>query len=94
MTGMNFGADRPLGIDLIEELKVHLPATRCIVLTADTSFDLMYCAYSVGAIGYVSKSSTAQDITRAIELVHQSKLCFPEDFEALRERYKKVPTKV
>jgi DNA-binding NarL/FixJ family response regulator len=56
------------GLELLPLLKVRAPETKVIVLTAFEFSENVLKALKLGASGYLLKSATAADITRAIEV--------------------------
>lgn len=59
------------GIEAIEEIKTGNPTARVLVLTSFTEDERVYAAIKAGAMGYLLKDSSAQEILTAIRQVHQ-----------------------
>lgn len=62
------------GIDLIRPLQEISPATKIIMLTSYGEDEFVKAAFQQGAHGYLLKTSTSEDIIRAIEKVCQNEL--------------------
>jgi two-component system, NarL family, response regulator LiaR len=59
------------GIAVIQELRGHGLPTRILVLTSYTDDDKVFAAIKAGALGYLLKDSSPQDLLRAIRTVAQ-----------------------
>ena len=59
------------GIEAIEDIKEENPETRILVLTSFTEDEEVFAAISAGAMGYILKDSTPQEILMAIRTVYQ-----------------------
>ena len=59
------------GIEAIEEIKAENPEARILVLTSFTEDEKIYAAIKAGAMGYLLKDSSPQEILSAIGKVHQ-----------------------
>ncbi len=58
------------GVDLIRNLREKLPQTAIVVLTAFDDDDDLFAALKAGAIGYVLKDASLQQIADAIRAAH------------------------
>jgi NarL family two-component system response regulator LiaR len=59
------------GIEAIREIKVENPEAHILVLTSFAEDDKVYAAIKAGAMGYLLKDSSPQEILTAIQKVHQ-----------------------
>jgi len=62
------------GIEAIEEIKTQNPAARILVLTSFTEDEKVYAAIKAGAMGYLLKDSSPQEILMAIRQVYQGEM--------------------
>ena len=62
------------GIEAIEEIKAENPEARILVLTSFTEDEKVYAAIKAGAMGYLLKDSSPQEILKAIRQVHQGEM--------------------
>ena len=59
------------GIEAIGEIKVENPEARILVLTSFTEDEKVFAAIKTGAMGYLLKDSSPQEILSAIRKVHR-----------------------
>lgn len=59
------------GIELTRRVRDELPDTRVVILTAYDDDDNLFAALKAGAIGYVLKDATPEEVTGAIRAAHQ-----------------------
>ena len=59
------------GIEAIQEIKAANPEARILVLTSFTEDDKVYAAIKAGAMGYLLKDSSPQEILSAIRKVYR-----------------------
>lgn len=59
------------GIELIRRLSKTAHDTSVVVLTVDENDDTVFDAFRAGALGYLLKTSTPQDVVEAIRLAYQ-----------------------
>jgi NarL family two-component system response regulator LiaR len=59
------------GIAAIQQLNAERPDVRILVLTSYSSDDQVYAAIKAGALGYLLKDSSPQELLLAIDAVHQ-----------------------
>jgi DNA-binding NarL/FixJ family response regulator len=78
------------GLDATEEILSALPKTRILVLSAHSDDGYINRAVAVGAAGFVSKKSSARDLSRAIREVHQGKTFFGPGILKRAQRVKPV----
>ena len=62
------------GIEAIEEIKAENPEARILVLTSFTEDEKVYAAIKAGAMGYLLKDSSPQEILKAIRQVYQGEM--------------------
>ncbi|MDR0997602.1 MAG: response regulator transcription factor [Treponema sp.] len=54
------------GIDAIERIRAFNPAIKAVILTIHNRDDLIFKAYTVGAMDYIIKTSPVEDILKSI----------------------------
>jgi DNA-binding NarL/FixJ family response regulator len=59
------------GIELTRRIRAEVPDTRVVILTAYDDDDNLFAALKAGAIGYVLKDATPEEVTAAIHAAHQ-----------------------
>ena len=59
------------GIEAISEIKAENPENHILVLTSFTEDEKVFAAIKAGALGYLLKDSSPQEILDAIRTVHQ-----------------------
>lgn len=62
------------GIQAIVPIREKSPNTKALVLTAAIDDDLIFKSLKAGAKGYLSKNSSASDLSKAIRAVHRGEL--------------------
>jgi len=62
------------GIEAIKEIKAENPAAHILVLTSFSEDEKVYTAIKAGAVGYLLKDSTPEEILTAIREVHQGEM--------------------
>ena len=68
---MDLHMPRKDGLEAIEEIKAENPEARILVLTSFTEDEKVYAAIKAGAMGYLLKDSSPQEILTAIRQVHR-----------------------
>ena len=61
------------GLEVAEQLRDKLPATRILFLTIHEEPEYISAAFSAGARGYVTKRRVASDLACAIREVHEGR---------------------
>lgn len=61
------------GLTAIEEIKAENPDVRILVLTSFSDDDTVFAAIKAGALGYLLKDSSPQQLIQAIHDVHEGK---------------------
>ena len=59
------------GIELTRRMRTEVPDTRVVILTAYDDDDNLFAALKAGAVGYVLKDATPEEVTAAIHAAHQ-----------------------
>jgi DNA-binding NarL/FixJ family response regulator len=62
------------GIDAIERIRAFNPAIKAVILTIHNRDDLIFKAYTVGAMDYIIKTSPVEDILKSIRAVAANNL--------------------
>ena len=65
---MDIGLPGMSGIEATAELKRRSPGTEVVMLTVHEDFDRVFRAFQAGAISYLDKSATDEEILRAIRV--------------------------
>ena len=75
------------GLELIKDIRVHLPGTRVLVLSMHEEIGDIERTFRAGALGYVMKRESTGQIVTAIRQVHSGRLyADPVVLGALAER--------
>jgi two-component system, NarL family, response regulator LiaR len=67
---MDLMMPRKTGIEAIEEIKLENPDARILVLTSYSDDDKVFAAIKAGALGYLLKETSTQDLLQAIRDVY------------------------
>lgn len=67
---MDLAMPRKTGIEAIEEIKQENPNARIVVLTSYSDDDKVFAAIKAGALGYLLKETSTQDLLQAIRDVY------------------------
>jgi two-component system, NarL family, response regulator LiaR len=59
------------GIEAAAMIKTASPRTRVIIVTVHTDDEFLFEAIKAGAMGYLLKDSTPEELVRAVRVVHQ-----------------------
>ncbi len=65
---------RKSGVEAISEIKAENPETRILVLTSFNEDQKVYQAIKAGALGYLVKDTSSQDLVEAIQRVFRGEL--------------------
>lgn len=80
---MDIGLPDINGLEATWQLSVSQPEVRVVILTVYDNREYVLRAARVGAVGYLVKNSPSTDLLRAIESVHEGRLCFPAELSEL-----------
>jgi two-component system, NarL family, response regulator LiaR len=61
---------RKTGVEAIEEIKKANPSAKILVLTSYSDDEIVFAAIKAGALGYLLKESSTQELIQAIRDVH------------------------
>jgi NarL family two-component system response regulator LiaR len=67
------------GVEAIQEIKAHNAEARILVLTSFAEDAKVYAAIKAGALGYLLKDASPQEILAAIREVHRGEPSMPPD---------------
>jgi DNA-binding NarL/FixJ family response regulator len=82
------------GIDAIKQIRGYNPAIKVIILTIHSRDDLIFKAYTVGAMDYIIKTSPIEDILKSIRAVAcNSLLLRPEIANKIMEESRRISEK-
>jgi NarL family two-component system response regulator LiaR len=65
------------GVEAIQEIKAHNPEARILVLTSFAEDEKVYAAIRAGALGYLLKDASPQEILAALREVHRGEPSLP-----------------
>lgn len=84
---------RKTGVEAIAEIKSANPDARILVLTSFSEDETVFSAIKAGALGYLLKDSSPQELIAAIRSVHEGRSSLHPDiaFKVIQE-LKKPPT--
>jgi two-component system, NarL family, invasion response regulator UvrY len=83
---LNLGADS--GMDLLAALQSQQHPMRCIVLTMSAQPRHVAQAMHLGAMGYVLKGASSEELLRAVDQVLQGRTCFSPEVAGLASQGK------
>lgn len=79
------------GIDAIRKIKEKLPYVKVIVITIHEEDELLFQAYTAGAMDYIIKTSSIVDIIESIKKVYNNKLSLrPEIAEKILNEFTRL----
>jgi DNA-binding NarL/FixJ family response regulator len=79
------------GVVATRELRKHDPAARVLIFSTFARDDEIQAALDAGALGYLQKSSTRDELLAAIHVVAQDRLYLPPDFARRLKRLRLGP---
>lgn len=83
---------RKTGLEAIGEIKTKNPQARMLVLTSFSEDATIFAAIKAGALGYILKDSSPQELVEAIRHVHQGRLSLsPEIALKMMQELNKPP---
>lgn len=65
------------GVEAIQEIKAQDPEARILVLTSFAEDEKVYAAIKAGALGYLLKDASPEEILAAIRMVHRGEPSMP-----------------
>lgn len=71
---MDLEMPRKSGLEAIKEIKADNPQARILILTSFTEDQKIFASLEAGALGYLLKDSSPQELLRAIRDVYQGEL--------------------
>jgi DNA-binding NarL/FixJ family response regulator len=74
------------GLEAARQLRQELPATKVLILSAHSEDAYVQNATEAGAVGFLLKQTSAQDVCRAIREVHSGKTFFSPAIARRQER--------
>ena len=82
------------GLDAIKQIRDHNPAIKVIILTIHSRDDLIFRAYTVGAMDYIIKTSPIEDILKSIRAASSNSLMLrPEIANKIMEESQRISEK-
>jgi DNA-binding NarL/FixJ family response regulator len=82
------------GIDAIKRIRDYNPAIKVIILTIHSRDDLIFKAYTVGAMDYIIKTSPIEDILKSIRAAASNSLLLrPEIANKIMEESRRISEK-
>ena len=82
------------GLDAIKKIREHNPAIKVIILTIHSRDDLIFKAYTVGAMDYIIKTSPIEDILKSIRAASSNSLMLrPEIANKIMEESQRISEK-
>jgi DNA-binding NarL/FixJ family response regulator len=82
------------GIDAIKQIREHNPAIKVIILTIHSRDDLIFKAYTAGAMDYIIKTSPVEDILKSIRAASSNSLMLrPEIANKIMEESQRISEK-
>jgi len=82
------------GIDATKEIHDYNPAIKVIILTIHSRDDLIFKAYTVGAMDYIIKTSPTEDILKSIRAASSNSLMLrPEIANKIMEESRRISEK-
>lgn len=80
------------GLDAISEIKRRQPEARILVLTSFAEDEKVYAAIKAGALGYLMKDSSPQELLESIRCVNRGEVSLPPDIALRLVRELKRPS--
>ena len=85
---------RVAGLDAVQLVREHNPAIKVIILTIHNRDDLIFKAYTAGAMDYIIKTSPVDDILKSIRAAHTNSLMLrPEIANKIMEESQRISEK-
>jgi DNA-binding NarL/FixJ family response regulator len=82
------------GLDAIKQIREYNPAIKIIILTIHSRDDLIFKAYTVGAMDYIIKTSPIEDILKSIRAAASNNLLLrPEIANKIMEESRRISEK-
>lgn len=79
------------GLDGIQQLKACIPSVAIVVVSSETSSEMVSSALDAGAMAFIPKSSTPTELSTAIQRVLDGELYIPQQAFANRTEIRPSP---
>ena len=76
---LDLGLPRKSGLQIIPEIRTQSPDTKIVVLTSSNDDETIFAAIQAGALSYLIKECSPDELFQAIHLAHQGKPTLPTD---------------
>lgn len=67
------------GLSGLLELRNHSPSSPVVIISAETEKQSILQSISYGAVGFISKSSSIEEIASSIESIFEGNVCLPSE---------------
>ncbi len=67
------------GLSGLLDLRNHYPSSPVVIISAETEKQSILQSISYGAVGFISKSSSIEEIASSIESIFEGNVCLPSD---------------
>jgi NarL family two-component system response regulator LiaR len=79
VTLLDLQMPRKTGLEAISDIRAHDPQARILILTSFGSNDTVFAAIKAGAMGYLLKDSSPEELIEAIRNVYNGRPSLPPD---------------
>jgi NarL family two-component system response regulator LiaR len=70
---------RKTGLQIIPEIRIHAPDTKIVILTSFGDDETVFAAIQAGALSYLLKDCSPEELVQAIRDAHEGKPTLPTD---------------